>query len=163
LHINEHIDFFLILINMSMSQIISQPTQVYNQYIINEIRKTMTDHPVSVTKMNTTGPVVLDDESWKIYKNMLARVAKERANKKPAAIISKKNIRDHRDETFDPIDFSVSQPIVRICMDTFSIVKFKNFDNAVANYQTVAKNDVLKTLKGDLSSFDGYYWIPVSV
>jgi hypothetical protein len=107
---------------------------------------------------------VLDDEGWKTYKNMMARIAKERkiSKTKPSTNVSKKCIRDHRDETFEPIEFSVSDHIVRICTTTFSIVKFKNFDEAVAGYQNVVVNEISKTLRGDLPSYGGYYYIPVS-
>lgn len=146
----------------AFAQVISRPIPVYNQHIVNEVRKCMTEYPRYVGP-DITGPIVLDDEGWKTYKNMLARIAKERkiSKKKPSTIVSKKCIRDHRDETFEPIEYSVNNQIVRICTTTFSITKFKNFDEAVAGYQNVAKNEVLKTLRGDLSSFDGYYYIPV--
>ncbi|APC25631.1 hypothetical protein BST79_gp118 [Only Syngen Nebraska virus 5] len=146
----------------AFAQAISRPIPVYNQNKVNEIRNCMFHHPVS-EPVETPKVFVLDDEGWKTYKKMMARIAKERKISKTKTVtnVSKKCIRDHRDETFEPIEYSVNNQIVRICTTTFSITKFKNFDEAVVGYQNVAKNEVLKTLRGDLSSFDNYFWIPV--
>jgi len=148
----------------AFAQIISWSSlPVYNQNKVDEIRKCMTQYPVA-EPWDSPKVFVLDDEGWKTYKNMMARIAKGRTiAKKPSTNVSKKCIRDHRDETFDPIEFSVNNQIVRICTTTFSIMKFENFDEAVTGYRNVEKNEVLKTLRGDLSSFGGYYWIPVNM
>lgn len=145
-----------------MAQIMSRPTLVYNQNKVNEIRNCVFHHPVT-EPVETPKVFVLDDEGWKVYKNMLARIAKERKTSKEKKIKTeiKKCIRDHRDESFIPIEFSVNDPIVRICTNTFSITRFVNFEDAVDGYHNVAKNDVVKAIKGEISNYDGYYWIPV--
>lgn len=87
-----------------------------------------------------------------------AKTSKEKKTKHE----NKKCIRDHRDESFVPIEFSVNDPVVRICTNTFSITKFRNFEDAVDGYHNVAKNDVVKAIKGEISDYDGYYWIPTN-
>jgi hypothetical protein len=163
-----------------LAQTLIRPIPVYNQNKVNEIRMCMTHHPALGENENASfhraawDPVaetsknskvfVLDDEGWKTYKNMLARIAKERkiSKEKPKKHMIKKCIRDHRyDKTSIPIEFSVNDPIVRICANTFSITKFRNFEDAVDGYHNVAKNDVVKAIKGEISDYDGYYWIPV--
>lgn len=145
-----------------MAQIMSRPNLAYNQNKVNEIRKCVFHHPVT-EPVETPKVFVLDDEGWKVYKNMLARIAKERKTSKEKKIKTeiKKCIRDHRDESFIPIEFSMNDPIVRICTNTFSITRFVNFEDAVDGYHNVAKNDVVKAIKGEISNYDGYYWIPV--
>ena len=146
-----------------MAQIMSQPIIAYNQNKVNEIRKCVFHHPVT-EPVETPKVFVLDDEGWKVYKNMLARIAKERktSKEKKTKHEIKKCIRDHRDDSFTSIDFSVNDPIVRICTNTFSITKFRNFEDSVDGYHNVAKNDVVKAIKGEISDYDGYYWIPVN-
>lgn len=146
-----------------MAQIMSQPIFAYNQNKVNEIRNCVFHHPVT-EPVETPKVFVLDDEGWKVYKNMLARIAKERktSKEKKTKHENKKCIRDHRDESFVPIEFSVNDPVVRICTNTFSITKFRNFEDAVDGYHNVAKNDVVKAIKGEISDYDGYYWIPTN-
>ena len=138
---------------------LSRPTPVYNRDKVVEIRKEFTRHPVAEL-MEHPKVFVLDDEGWKTYKQMLARIAKERTTIKTKKTAITKCIRDRRDETFVSIKFSVDDPIVRICTTTFSITRFRNFEDAVDGYHNVAKNDVVKAIKGELSEYDGYYWIP---
>ncbi|AAC96621.1 hypothetical protein PBCV1_A253R [Paramecium bursaria Chlorella virus 1] len=147
----------------TMAQIMSQPIFAYNQNKVNEIRNCVFHHPVT-EPVETPKVFVLDDEGWKVYKNMLARIAKERktSKEKKTKHENKKCIRDHRDESFVPIEFSVNDPVVRICTNTFSITKFRNFEDAVDGYHNVAKNDVVKAIKGEISDYDGYYWIPTN-
>ncbi|AGE48436.1 hypothetical protein PBCVAN69C_296R [Paramecium bursaria Chlorella virus AN69C] len=157
-------DVFIKLIKMSiMAIMMAHPILVYNQNKVNEIRQHVFHHPI-VEPIENSKVFVLDDEGWKVYKNMLARIAKERktSKEKKTKHEIKKCIRDHRDDSFTSIDFSVNDPVVRICTNTFSITKFRNFEDSVDGYHNVAKNDVVKAIKGEISDYDGYYWIPMN-
>jgi hypothetical protein len=129
---------------------------IMNHDIVNRIKSCFTSHPVA-THVPKGGCMVLDDEQWTVYKKNLAQKAKERKNKKIVEKSVKRLVRNQRDTTFEPIDYS-GKGIARICADRFSIVTFSCIDDVPGD--NVYQNAVVACLRGETSTFDGYFWIP---
>jgi hypothetical protein len=123
--------------------------------IIQEIKASMTHHPVYEPLTHETTCMVLDDEQWHVYKKHLAKVAKDRKTKTSTTSEKKKKVRDRRDMEIEAIEIS-SDPIVRICDATFCITKFKNIEEVSTD--KVYCSHVLQALRGDATGFGGYFW-----
>lgn len=131
---------------------------VMNQDIVNRIRASFTSHPVA-PHIPTGGCVVMDDEQWAVYKKNLAREAKERkAAKKSVAQPTKRMVRNQRDTTIEPIEYS-GRGFVSICTTRFSIRKFVCVDDVPGD--RVYRNAVIACLRGETPFFDDYFWIPI--
>ncbi|AGE53454.1 hypothetical protein ATCVGM07011_213L [Acanthocystis turfacea Chlorella virus GM0701.1] len=133
-------------------------TFVMNQDIVDRIRASFTSHPVA-PPIPAGGCVVMDDEQWAVYKKNLAREAKERkAAKKPVAQPAKRMVRNQRDTSFEPIEYS-GKGFVKICTTRFSIQKFVCIDDVPGD--RVYRDKIVACLRGETPFFDGYFWIPV--
>jgi hypothetical protein len=126
----------------------------HTRRIIDDIRRGLVCHPAT-TFVDTKSQVCFNDEQWKVHKNMLARIAKERKVKK--TIVQKRQVRNQRDESFEQIELRDDRPVYRICDTTFAMKKYKNLKDVDGNPVELAQ--ILKTLHGDLDRYDGYFWI----
>jgi len=126
----------------------------HTRRIIDDIRRGIVCHPVT-TFVDTKPQVCFNDEQWKVHKNMLARIAKERKVKK--TIVQKRQVRNQRDESFEQIELRDDRPVYRICDTLFSIEKFFTFKDIIG--KSVDISQILKCLRGDLDRYDGYFWI----
>lgn len=133
---------------------LSQQPNILNHDIVRNIRETCSNHPKHST-LKETGCTVVDDEGWKIYKKMIAYLAKERRQKANIKTVTQKKVRTKRDENFEPISYDTNR-IVRICVDTYNMKRMKLED---IQESTTYVNNVIKCLRGDISTFDGYFWI----
>ena len=128
-----------------------------NQDIVNRIKASFMSHPVSAP-VPTGGCVVMDDEQWAVYKKKLAREAKERkAAKNQVAQPAKRTVRNQRDTSFDPIEYS-GKGLVSICTSRFSIRKFVCVDDVPGD--RVYRDKVVACLRGETPFFDDYFWVP---
>jgi len=127
-----------------------------NQDIVSSILDSFTSHP-NAPPAPADGCMIMNDDQWAVYKKQLAREAKERKNKKPAAQPAKRQVRNQRDSTFEPIEYS-GKGFVSICTSRFSIRKFVCVDNVPGD--RVYHNAVIACLRGETPFFDDYFWIP---
>lgn len=133
----------------------------HTRRIIDEIRRGLICHPVT-TFVDTKPQVCFDDEQWKVHKNMLARIAKERKKSKQnnRSVLEKYSVRNQRDESFEQIELRDDRPVYRICDTTFVIKKYdtlKDVENDIRN--SVEITQIKKCLHGDLNKYDGHFWI----
>jgi len=126
----------------------------HTRRIIDDIRRGLVCHPAT-TFVDTKPQVCFNDEQWKVHKNMLARIAKERKVKK--TIVQKRQVRNQRDESFEQIELRGDRPVYRICDTTFAMKKYKNLKDVGGNPVELAQ--ILKTFHGDLDRYDGYFWV----
>jgi hypothetical protein len=126
----------------------------HTRRIIDDIRRGLICHPVT-TFVDTKPQVCFNDEQWKVHKNMLARIAKERKTKK--IVVQKRQVRDQRDESFEQIELRDDRPVYRICDTTFAMKKYKNLKDVDGTSVELAQ--ILKTLHGDLDRYAEYFWI----
>lgn len=126
----------------------------HTRRIIDEIRRGLICHPVT-TFVDTKPQVCFNDEQWKVHKNMLARIAKERKVKK--TVVQKRPVRSQRDESFEQIELCDDRPVYRICDTTFAMKKYKKLEDVNKNSVEIAQ--IKKSLHGDLDRYDGYFWV----
>ena len=133
---------------------LSQQPSYSNRDIVRRIHESCTVHP-TYSPPKETGCMVMDDDQWKVYKKTIASIAKERRQPKvDKTAVFKKKIRNQRDENFETIPYDANR-ILRICTDTFAICRTKVED---IHEPTTYVNDVIKCLRGDIDTFDCYFW-----
>jgi hypothetical protein len=110
--------------------------------------------------MDATPQVVFDDEGWALFKNALAKQAKQR-KKENATTIPQNNkkipVRSNRDVSFDRIQLDNTKKIVRICKSSFEITKYANFDEIKKTYTKIESDEIYSVLTGERDS-SCYFW-----
>jgi hypothetical protein len=109
--------------------------------------------------MDATPQVVFDDESWLIFKNNMAKQAKQRKKENAAAKtpINKVPVRSNRDVSFDRIQLDNTKKIVRICKTSYEITKYENFSEIKKTYAKIEADEIYNVLTGECDS-SGYFW-----
>ena len=131
-----------------------------NADVVRQIQSTFKAHPCEYF-MDATPQVVFDDESWAIFKNALAKQAKQR-KKENAPIASKSNTKllvrsNNRDVSFERIALDNTKKIVRICKSSYEIVKYENFNEIKKAYNKTETDEIYNVLTGECDSSD-YFW-----
>lgn len=110
--------------------------------------------------MDATPQVVFDDESWMIFKNNMAKQAKQRKKENATATPQNKKkipVRSNRDVSFDRIQLDNTKGVVRICKSSFEITKYANFDEIKKTYNKIDSDEIYNILTGECDS-SGYFW-----
>jgi hypothetical protein len=130
----------------------------HDENVVRQIQSAMNSHPFEHF-MEATPQVVFDDESWILFKNNLAKQAKQR--KKENAIaktpVNKLPVRTNRDVSFDRIPLDNTKKIVRICKVSYEIVKYINFNEIKKTYTKIEADEIYNVLTGEHDSSE-YYW-----
>ena len=130
----------------------------HDENVVRQIQSAMNSHPFEHF-MEATPQVVFDDESWALFKNNLAKQAKQR--KKENAIaktpVNKLPVRTNRDVSFDRIPLDNTKKIVRICKVSYEIVKYINFNEIKKTYTKIEADEIYNVLTGEHDSSE-YYW-----
>ena len=130
----------------------------HDENVVRQIQSAMNSHPLEHF-MEATPQVVFDDESWILFKNNLAKQAKQR--KKENAIaktsVNKLPVRTNRDVSFDRIPLDNTKKIVRICKVSYEIVKYINFNEIKKTYTKIEADEIYNVLTGEHDSSE-YYW-----
>ena len=145
--------------NMSaMRQMLYSGRFVHDENVVRQIQTTIRAHPIGQI-MDATPQVVFDDESWSIFKNNLAKQAKQRKKENATAKIpiNKIPVRSNRDVSFDRIQLDNTKKIVRICKSSFEITKYENFNEIKKTYTKIEADEIYSVLTGECDSTD-YYW-----
>ena len=131
----------------------------HDENVVRQMQSAMNSHPFEHF-MEATPQVVFDDESWALFKNNLAKQAKQR--KKENAIaktpVNKLPVRTNRDVSFDRIPLDNTKKIVRICKVSYEIVKYINFNEIKKTYTKIEADEIYNVLTGECDS-SGYFWI----
>ena len=130
----------------------------HDENIVRQIRTTF-QAPTPEHFTDATPQVAFDDESWAIFKNALAKQAKQR--KKENAIaktpVNKLPVRTNRDVSFDRIPLDNTKKIVRICKSSYEIIKYENFSEIKKTYTKIEADEIYNVLTGECDSAD-YFW-----
>jgi hypothetical protein len=142
----------------AMFEMISSGRFFHDENVVREIQSTFKAHPCEYF-MDATPQIVFDDESWAIFKNNLAKQAKQRKKENATAKtpINKVPVRSNRDVSFDRIQFDNTKRIVRICKSSFEITKYVNFDEIKKTYTKIESDEIYNILTGECDS-TGYFW-----
>ena len=131
----------------------------HDENVVRQIQSAINSHPFEHF-MEATPQVVFDDESWALFKNNLAKQAKQR--KKENAIaktpVNKLPVRTNRDVSFDRIPLDNTKKIARICKVSYEIVKYINFNEIKKTYTKIEADEIYNVLTGECDS-SGYFWI----
>lgn len=131
-----------------------------NADVVQQIQSTFNSHPCEYF-MDATPQVVFDDESWAIFKNNMAKQAKQR-KKENAHMASKINTKllvrsNNRDVSFERIALDSAKKIVRICKTSYEIVKYENFNEIKKAYTKIEADRIYSMLTGECDS-SCYFW-----
>jgi hypothetical protein len=131
----------------------------HDENVVRQIRSTIRAHPIGQI-MDATPQVVFDDESWSIFKNNLAKQAKQRKKENATAIPQNNKkipVRSNRDVSFDRIQLDNTKKIVRICKSSFEITKYENFNEIKKTYTKIEADEIYNILTGEHDS-SCYFW-----
>jgi len=145
--------------NMSvMFEMLSSTRSVHDENVVRQIQSAIKAHPCEYF-MDATPQVVFDDESWLIFKNNMAKQAKQRKKENAAAKtpINKVPVRSNRDVSFDRIQLDNTKKIVRICKTSYEITKYENFSEIKKTYAKIEADEIYNVLTGECDS-SGYFW-----
>jgi hypothetical protein len=145
--------------NMSvMFEMLSSGRSFHDENVVRQIRSTF-QAPTAEYFMDATPQVVFDDEAWLIFKNNMAKQAKQRKKENATAKtpINKVPVRSNRDVSFDRIQLDSTKKIVRICKSSFEITKYANFDEIKKTYNKIESDEIYNILTGECDS-SGYFW-----
>lgn len=143
----------------SMCDMLSSGRSFHDENVVRKIQSTIKAHPFECF-MDATPQVVFDDEGWALFKNALAKQAKQR-KKENATTIPQNNkkipVRSNRDVSFDRIQLDNTKKIVRICKSSFEITKYANFDEIKKTYTKIESDEIYSVLTGERDS-SCYFW-----
>lgn len=141
-----------------MFEMLSSVKSVHDENVVRQIQSTIKAPPCEYF-MDATPQVVFDDEAWLIFKNNLAKQAKQRKKENATAKtpINKMPVRSNRDVSFDRIQLDNTKKFVRICKSSFEITKYANFDEIKKTYNKIESDEIYNILTGECDS-SGYFW-----
>jgi len=142
----------------AMRQMLYSGRFVHDENVVRQIQTTIRAHPIGQI-MDATPQVVFDDESWSIFKNNLAKQAKQRKKENATAKIpiNKIPVRSNRDVSFDRIQLDNAKKIVKICKSSYEIVTYNNFNEIKKAYNKTEADEIYNVLTGECDSGE-YYW-----
>jgi len=142
----------------SMFEMLYSGRFFHDENVVRQIQSTFEAHPCEYF-VNATPQVVFDDESWALFKNNLAKQAKQRKKEKTTMLPQSKKIlvRSNRDVSFDRIAFDSTKKIVRICKVSYEIIKYNNFNEIKKTYNKIEADEIYNVLTGECDSGE-YYW-----
>jgi hypothetical protein len=143
----------------AMLQMLYSGRFVHDENVVRQIQTTIRAHPIGQFMDATPQVVFDDDEAWLIFKNNLAKQAKQRKKENATAKtpINKVPVRSNRDISFDRIQLDNTKKIVRICKSSYEIVKYENFNEIKKTYTKIESDEIYNVLTGECDSSE-YYW-----